>query len=76
MSQYKLTGTGEFEIDDGAYNRKFKAGESFALNDDELARIKRLGLANHFAESTPNTTPNTAPTAPRKSAVRTEKDGE
>ncbi len=72
--KFQLTGSGELEIDDGAYTRKFKSGDTFDLDDAELERIKRLGLSGQFAEATP--TPNPTPSAPRKAAARVEKEGE
>lgn len=51
-NKFKLAGNGELEIDDGAYNRTFRPGESFDLDESEIARIKRFGLTESFVAET------------------------
>lgn len=69
--KFKLAGNGELEIDDGAYNRTFRPGESFVLDDSEIARIKRFGLAESFVAETAK-----EQAAARPRAAKTEGTGE
>lgn len=56
-NKFKLAAKGTVEIDDGAYNRTFRPGESFEVDDSELARIRRFGLSESFTAETAKETP-------------------